>query len=150
MLTAALELLAEAGPTGFTVAEVAKRAGVHETSIYRRWGTRERVVLEAMSQLSSELLPVPDTGTLRGDLVALGLALVKYVESPLGLALTRIMATAEDDEDGVEIRRLFWNTRYDECSVIIDRALGRGGLPTSVTPACFSSYLSHRSTSGFS
>lgn len=132
VLSATLELLSEAGPSAFTIAEVAKRAGVHETSIYRRWGTRERLVLEGMSHLSSELLPVPNTGSLQDDLVELGQALVGYVEAPLGEALTRTLAMATDDEEAAEIRRLFWNARYGECAVIAERAVDRGELSASV------------------
>jgi len=132
VLGATLELLSETGPSDFTIAEVAKRAGVHETSIYRRWGTRERLVLEAMSELSTELIPVPDTGSLRGDLAALGRALVDYVGSPLGKALTRTMAVSDDDEEAADVRAQFWSARYSECSVIIDRAVVRREAPSSI------------------
>ena len=131
VLTSTLELLTETGPSGFTIAEVAKRAGVHETSIYRRWGTRERLVVEAMSELSVELIPVPDTGALRGDLVALGQALVHYVESPLGKALTRTMAVSDDDEEAAEARAQFWSARFTECSTLVERAVSRREVPES-------------------
>ena len=57
VLAATLDLLAEVGPDGLAIGAVAQRAGVHETSIYRRWGTRERLALEAMAELSGNLLP---------------------------------------------------------------------------------------------
>jgi AcrR family transcriptional regulator len=132
VLAATLELLAEAGPSDLTIAEVALRAGVHETSIYRRWGTRERLVLEAMSELSVELIPVPDTGSLREDLTELGQELVRYVESPLGQALTRTMAMRNDDEQATEVRAEFWNARYAECSTVVDRAVARREVPASI------------------
>lgn len=132
VLAASLQLLAEVGPGRFSVAEVAKRAGVHETSIYRRWGNRERLALDAMTELSAELIVVPDTGTLRGDLSALGMALVRYFETPLGMALVRVMAVSDDDESSSEVRAQFWATRYDECKPIIERAVARGELPEDI------------------
>jgi AcrR family transcriptional regulator len=132
VLTATVELLAAHGPGGLSVAEVAKRAGVHETSIYRRWASRERLALEAMAELSANLLPVPDTGTLRQDLIAFGQELVEYDESPLGQALIRTMATSTDDEATAEVRAQFWDARYAECKVIVDRAVERRELPASV------------------
>jgi AcrR family transcriptional regulator len=132
VLAATVELLADHGPNGLTIAEVAQRAGVHETSIYRRWGTRERLVLEAMAELSGNLLPVPDTGSLRQDLVVFGQELLAYDESPLGKALIRTLATNEDDEQAAEIRARFWDARYNECKVIVERAVKRGEVPASV------------------
>lgn len=132
VLAAALELLSEVGPSTFTIAEVAKRSGVHETSIYRRWGSRERLVLDAMSELSKELLPVPDTGSLRGDLLVLGQALVEYAESPLGKALIRTMAVNDDAEEEAKVRAVFWSARYAECRPIVDRAVARQEVPASI------------------
>lgn len=132
VLAATTQLLAEVGPGGFTVAEVAKRAGVHETSIYRRWGTRERLALDAMTGLSSDLIKVPDTGTLHGDLTALGMALVGYVASPLSRSLVRVMAVSDDDESSSQVRAQFWTARYDECRSIVDRAIDRGELPGDI------------------
>lgn len=132
MLSAAVELLAAQGPQAMTVAAVASRAGVHETSIYRRWGTRERLILEAMTGLSVNLLPVPNTGSLRDDLVAFGQSLVAYDESDLGKALIRILATNEDDDTTSQIRTEFWDARWAECKVIVERAIDRNEVSSSV------------------
>ncbi|WP_308311114.1 TetR/AcrR family transcriptional regulator [Streptomyces sp. GbtcB6] len=129
VFTATLEVLAEAGAAGLTIAEVAKRAGVHETSIYRRWSTRERLAVEALSELSAELLPTPDTGTLEGDLVALGRSLAEYGQSPLGRALMRTFALSDDEEAIGAARAEFWQARFDECSLLVTRAITRGELP---------------------
>ncbi len=125
-------MLAADGPDALTVAGVASRAGVHETSIYRRWGTRERLILEAMAGLSANLLPVPDTGSLRDDLVVFGQALVAYDESSLGKALIRTMATSEDDDETSRVRSEFWEARWIEFKVIVERAIRRGELPDQV------------------
>ena len=126
--------MAADGPSGFTIAEVARRAGVHETSIYRRWGTRERLAFEALAELSSDLLPIPDTGSIRGDLVRFGELLVSYAKTPLGAAVWRTMAATADDESADAIRARFWQARYAESRHIVDRAIERAELPASADP----------------
>jgi AcrR family transcriptional regulator len=132
VVTATLELLAEAGPENLSIAEVAARAGVHETSIYRRWKTRERLILDAMIERSAELLKALDTGSVHGDLVALGHELVDYGTSPMGEALMRTLAANNDDSDTAQIRNQFWAARYGECRTLVERATARGELPASV------------------
>jgi AcrR family transcriptional regulator len=132
VVAATLELLADNGPTGVTISEVAKRAGVHETSIYRRWGNRDRLVLDAMVERSAELIQVPDSGSLRADLIALGQGLVEYGRTPLGEALMRTMAACTDDDGTASARAEFWLARYEESRVVVERAKQRGELDDSV------------------
>ena len=68
---AVLDLLTERGTAELSIPVVAQRAGVNPTSIYRRWRTREGLLADvAMSRLERDL-PLPDTGSLRGDLTAM-------------------------------------------------------------------------------
>ncbi|MDT5255712.1 MAG: hypothetical protein QOD10_792 [Mycobacterium sp.] len=128
VLQAALEAMAEHGPAGVTISEIARRAGVHATSVQRRWGTAENVTLDAMLTRSQEQLPVPDTGTLRGDLIAFARLIATYLATPLGTALSRTMAVAEDDPDMADGRLQFWRGRYDIARVMISRAIERREL----------------------
>jgi AcrR family transcriptional regulator len=120
--------MAEHGLGGVTISEIARRAGVHATSVQRRWGTAENVMLDAMLARSQEELPVPDTGSLRGDLIAFARLVATYLATPLGTALSRTMAVAVDDPEAADGRLQFWRTRYDVARVMIDRAIGRGEL----------------------
>ena len=65
-----LELLAEEGYQGLSIEAVAARAGVGKTTIYRRWTSKEELVMEAMRHVQIEV-PVIDTGNFRTDLAAL-------------------------------------------------------------------------------
>jgi AcrR family transcriptional regulator len=66
--SAIVDVLAEQGFSGFTVEEVAARAGVGKATIYRRWSTKEELVLAAAERVMVHVEP-PDTGSLRDDLV---------------------------------------------------------------------------------
>jgi AcrR family transcriptional regulator len=114
VLQATLDALAEVGVDQLTIAEVADRAGVHETSIRRRWRTRENLVC--------------DTGSLREDLVVFARQLADYDATALGRALLQAVASGSEDPELEQARNVFWRTRYDLASVMIDRAVARGEL----------------------
>ena len=74
LLKAALEVLAEDGYEGMTMDAVADRAKAGKATLYRRWPSKEDLVLDAVSHMKRvqvDLDRLPDTGTLRGDLLAL-------------------------------------------------------------------------------
>lgn len=74
ILDAALEVLAEAGYAGMTMDMVAARAKAGKATVYRRWPSKADLVREAVAGLKKkavDLERLPDTGTLRGDLLAL-------------------------------------------------------------------------------
>jgi AcrR family transcriptional regulator len=131
---AALEVLAEQGADALTIGDVAARAGVHETSIYRRWGTRENLIIDALLSNSAQLLPIPDTGSLRPDLIGFATSLAAYLRSPLGGALARALASSSNDPATGEARERFWEGRYALASQMITRAVERGDLPQATDP----------------
>lgn len=116
-----------------SVAGIAARAGTHETSIYRRWKTRENLVLDALLSRSAAALPVPDTGSIRKDLITLLRRLSDYLSSPTGTAL--LQAAGLPVDDGLaQSRRAFWAERLAAHRVIIERAVERGELPRRTDP----------------
>ncbi len=134
VLRATIEALAEIGLRELTVSEISRRADVHATSIQRRWGSVEAVVLDALLAYSEDHLPIPDTGQLRGDLVTFSMQLAAYLDAPLGDALVRALATAHDNSVLAENRARFWRVRLEATSVIVNRAIERGELPTGTDP----------------
>jgi AcrR family transcriptional regulator len=130
---ATLGLLVTHGLEGLKVSEVAERAGVHETSIYRRWGSRENLLIDALLD-ATELLRVPDTGSLRDDLTTYVADLAAFLATPVGHALERTLAVAGDDPDTQRARDRYWTSRYERSSQMIVRAVDRGELPASVEP----------------
>ena len=74
ILDAALEVLAETGYDGMTIDMVAARAKAGKATLYRRWASKGELVIDAvacMKKTDLDLAVLPDTGTLRGDLVAM-------------------------------------------------------------------------------
>jgi len=74
ILEAALEVLAETGYEGMTIDMVAARAKAGKATLYRRWASKNELVIDAvacMKSASLDLNALPDTGTLRGDLIAM-------------------------------------------------------------------------------
>src|ERR1700677_4626616 len=60
-------LLSQGGISGVSVDEISRRSGVAKTTIYRHWPSRSALLLDACSQIGAPQ-PVPDTGSLSGDL----------------------------------------------------------------------------------
>ena len=74
ILEAALDVLAETGYDGMTIEMVANRAKAGKATLYRRWASKGELVIDAVACMKSVDLDfdnLPDTGTLRGDLIAM-------------------------------------------------------------------------------
>lgn len=74
ILGAALEVLAETGYDGMTIDMVAARAKAGKATLYRRWSSKGELVIDAIACMKSvdiDYAKLPDTGTLRGDLIAM-------------------------------------------------------------------------------
>ncbi|WP_433526829.1 TetR/AcrR family transcriptional regulator [Nocardia pseudovaccinii] len=126
---AVLDAVAEHGVAKVGIPDISRRAGVRDSSIYRRWGTRENLVLDVMLTASERTLPLPDTGTLHGDLTAFATALIAYLDTPLGNGLARALAFNTDSDEIAAARDTFWDTRYHANELMISRAVARGELP---------------------
>jgi AcrR family transcriptional regulator len=131
ILTAALELLAERGLAAMSIEEIAARAGVGKTTIYRRWPSKGLLALDAFVRSFGAQQPLPDTGTLRGDLVVALQAWVDAVtETPAGRMLTGLIAEAQHDPE----LRGAWRDRVleplrSQHRIMLDRAIDRGEIP---------------------
>jgi len=127
VLAAAFEELAANGFDGATVAGVAKRSGVHETTVYRRWVTRENLFVAALLERSADAIPSPDTGSTRRDLLTIVREVINYVCSPAGRAVLHA-ATLPVDGTYADARQAFWARRFDVLSPVVQRGIERGDL----------------------
>ena len=74
ILAAAVDVLAECGYDGMTIDMVATRAKAGKATLYRRWPSKGELVIDAVACMKNgdlNLSQLPDTGTLRGDLIAM-------------------------------------------------------------------------------
>lgn len=130
VLEATADLLTEVGYERLTVDEVASLAGVHKTTVYRRWPTKAELVADAARVHSQENVPIPDTGTVLGDLQALARSVVANVGSEGGARRSRsIVAAASHSHELAESMHSFWAERLAVSVPIIERAIERGDLP---------------------
>src|SRR5712691_7905747 len=77
VLTAAVDLLAEVGYARLTMDQIAARAGVGQASVYLRWPNKVALVAEAIQHRSAVVPEVPDTGSLRDDMLVFLRALLR-------------------------------------------------------------------------
>ena len=133
VLAATADLLAEVGYGELTFEAVARRAGVHKTTIYRRWPTKPDLVADAARERSEQLVAVPDTGSLRGDLTALGRAVAANIGSDVGSPMTKTLVAAKATSPSVaEATHAFWAERLRLTGEIVTRAIAREELPVGV------------------
>lgn len=130
MLDATTALLDADGYDGVSYDEVARRAGVHKTTVYRRWPSKPELVADAVGLLAEEQIPVPDTGSLRDDLLALGHAVAATNSSEAGRRRSRsiVAAAAHSDEMATALHE-FMRRRIDLCAPVVSRAIARDELP---------------------
>ena len=104
---AALALLAERGYANFSLADVAVTAGIHRASLYRRWPTKSALVADAIATA----IPVSPGDALSahgGRLEELARALARFIESPVGRAVVRLLLALPDDLELEAATRNAW------------------------------------------
>jgi AcrR family transcriptional regulator len=120
--TAVLELLGEQRWDEITIPQVADRSGVHQATIYRRWGSVSVLVDDVATAQLTAAAPLPDTGTLRGDLE---IAAVRFAEAIAGqqghIFLRAAALSAPTDRAPAALR-----TRAEQLQQLLDRAHERG------------------------
>jgi AcrR family transcriptional regulator len=130
ILEATLDLVAERGVYEFRTDDVAARAGVGKGAIYRRYRSKEELVTAAVAALVDEEIVVPDTGSTRGDLLAL---MREAVDLYRGSRAARLMpnligAMAHKPELAQAVRDGFLARRRAALAEVLRRGVERGDL----------------------
>jgi AcrR family transcriptional regulator len=134
-IAATLAELAESGYSALSLESVARRAGVHKTTLYRRWGTREDLVLEAMLARAGEHISVPNTGSLRKDLFELAQTAATNAATPEVAAMARaVVAQMPHDGRLATANHRFWDERLALDGVIVEQAIERGEVAPDTQP----------------
>lgn len=132
VLRATVDLIKGGGIGDARISEIARLAGIHETSIYRRWGTRDNLVLDAVTTHLDTTLPLPDTGSARTDLIEYFTALGEFGNSPAGRAFAVAAVIATSDDFPEKVRHQFWRRQFTRAQLMVDRGVDRGELPATV------------------
>ena len=136
VLAAAVAELSARDYADISVESIAARAGVHKTTVYRRWGSKAEIIRQALAGAASVRIPVPDTGSVDEDLRLLGRAVQGILSSPQGAAITRALIVGGLTSPEIAgVMSQFWAGRLAAISVIVDRATQRGQLPAGTDPA---------------
>lgn len=133
---ATLDELAEGGYAQLTMERVAERARASKASLYRRWPTRVALVMAAVYHMLPDLVSVPDTGSLREDLLAVLRRSSAALSGPAGEAMRGLLSEVLRDES---VARTFRENSQGASrklmAEIARRAVERGELdPDAVTP----------------
>src|SRR5713101_7470143 len=131
ILTAAVELLAEVGYARLTMDQIAARAGVGKASVYLRWPNKVALVAEAIQQHSDVVPEVPDTGSLREDMLAFLRALLRRKSAARSAVAAVSGEIASTPELRQAWRRSLEGTLWACMRVIVERAIERGELPAA-------------------
>ncbi|KIR66932.1 hypothetical protein TK50_12890 [Micromonospora haikouensis] len=126
---AAVELLEEVGYEGLVLTDVASRAGVNKTTVYRRWPTRVQLVSDILLAQAAEQVGTPDTGDLVGDLCVLLADVAALLRTRAARAVLAALVAGESDPAVAVARDAFWAERFGRSAVIVERAVRRGELP---------------------
>ena len=130
-LAAATELLLTRGLDAVSMDAVAARAGVSKATIYRWWPTKETLAADALEVQLSEPAPAsPDTGTLRGDLLALTDRWISRVTCrPFGPVIGALITEAATDPVfGALYRERYVEPRRAQAREAFQRAIARGEI----------------------
>ena len=121
-LVAARQLFVPGQPLP-TMAEIADRAEINKTSLYRNWGSVERLIHEAVQEQPYKGSPVPDTGEHRQDLISFAREYHAFFDSPEQQVYAGMLLDLPDD-----IKQLYWKSRYQAIACIFERAVERGHI----------------------
>ncbi|MFF8918995.1 TetR/AcrR family transcriptional regulator [Streptomyces sp. NPDC015032] len=127
VLDAVVAELGEHGYDGLTTDTVAARAGVHRTTVYRRWGDVGGLLADVLDAASDDDWQPPDTGSLEGDLAALNQEIQTALTAQPSI-VTALIAASFRSEKAAHAQQRLWEDRYARCEIIVSRAVRRGEL----------------------
>ncbi|MFC8227176.1 TetR/AcrR family transcriptional regulator [Streptomyces sp. NPDC057287] len=130
VLRAAGDALVEQGFGGLDLADVARRAEVGKTTVYRRWSTTAGLVADLLTEMAEQSVPRADTGSLDEDLRANARLVVRTLtDARQGPLFAAVVAAATCDARTAEALHRFYAVRIEEWAGCVDAAVARGELP---------------------
>jgi AcrR family transcriptional regulator len=133
---AVMNELAEVGYGRLSIEAVARRAGVGKTAIYRRWSNKLEMVLEIVSDVAGRAVPLPDTGSLAGDLRLLMMIVAKALQHRIASQIIPdLMAeAARNPQIAATLRKALRTHQQSVGDKLVGQAVARGELPATADP----------------
>jgi AcrR family transcriptional regulator len=127
-------LLTVKTPDELTMVDIAEHAGVAATSLYRRWGDVQALLIDVATDRLMRDSPLPNTGSLRGDLLSWAKRMTTSLAKPNKSVFVRVLlATAPIPETNLVARRGALIRRWHEIEAMLDRARQRGEAAPQVS-----------------
>lgn len=134
VLRATIDELARAGYGALRVEDVAMRAGVNKTTVYRRWPTKTDLVAAAVRASADHHQALPDTGSTRRDLVQMVDGAIAFARTPVGRVITRLVNVESGDPEVDRLCKTLRDGLMKQRIKIIERAQKRGEVRADVDP----------------
>jgi AcrR family transcriptional regulator len=131
-MPAAFDELARWGVERFSIEALAERHHLDPALIYRYWGGRQQLIVDAALADAETFSSSTDTGSLRGDLLALARNLTDRINTEAGRTFLRALAMEPLGYHDEETRMMLWQARFAIVRSVIDRAGERGELREGV------------------
>lgn len=143
ILSAARELLAERGYAGFSIDEVARRAGAGKPTIYRWWPTKADLFIDVYSAEKAAHMALPETGALWSDILAYTRALWGFWrETPSGRTFRALLAEAQTTDAALAaLREKFLPERLKDLRHMFERAAARGEIASEAVDDLLTLYI---------
>lgn len=134
ILEAALAELTIRNFDGFSLAKVAQRAGLDEVKVKQIWPNAQALFAATYHEFGERHIAMPDTGSLRGDLLEYAKSWAANVNTPLGRRLLDALIVSPKDWDVSGSRASYVDNRNGRAITIIRRAVERGECAPDVDP----------------
>lgn len=128
LLDAAWAQLTDGGYASFTIDAVAERAGTSKPVVYRRWADKHELLRAAVRHVAGKTMhPSPDTGSLRGDLLAQMRQSSRDRISLAAVLMVHLGGYFEESGSSLgELRELILAGATTRVNEVIERAVARG------------------------
>src|ERR1700689_1806867 len=136
VLAAALTVYGELGWAGFTLDRVARRAPVGKAALYRRWPSKEALLLAALEHLAEPAPDDFDPADLRGCLIGMTTQVIDMFIGPKALVLPRVLIEAAQSPPHFDATvQSIVRARFGTMRVVIEAPPGGGNPPAQIPPA---------------
>ncbi len=135
MLDALTDVLVSEGLQAVELSDIARRAEVGKTTVYRRWGTVAALMGDLLAQMAEDSVTRTETGSIDGDLLSNARLVARTLRDPRqGKLFAAIIAAASSDPATATELQRFYDIRLAEWAPCVVQAVERGELPAGTDP----------------